>query len=147
MAALTALAGCTKSRQTTAPSTLVGNWRWVMQVNDGMSTGTYTGPPLGDTLTPQSTGIQRTLTFNPDWSYAVVDNGQRVESGMYRFDTLIAPGPMNGPNIILFLAFVRPGLPDSVVNHGLSGDTLVTMTAEITSVGVASIYVRANGGD
>ena len=75
--------GCTKQHSTgttgtTVHSDVVGSWRWVMQHNDGDWAGNWSGPPLGDTLTPQSTGIQEVLNLNANGTYSVVDNGRTV---------------------------------------------------------------------
>ncbi|HTJ14912.1 MAG TPA: hypothetical protein VL547_22900 [Dinghuibacter sp.] len=144
-----ACAACAKHHNTgtVIQSDVVGNWRWVMQHNDGDWAGNWSGPPLGDTLTPQRTGIQEILNLNVDGTYSVVDNGWTVQSGRYRFDTLLIPGgPVVQTGTALVLAFIRPGQLDSTVNHWIVGDTLYTDSQLITTVGVESTYVRDRGG-
>jgi hypothetical protein len=142
--------GCSKNHSTgtTIHSDVVGSWRWVMQHNDGDWAGNWSGPPLGDTLTPQSTGILEVLNLNANGTYAVVDNGRTVQSGLFHFDTLVSPGgPVGGAGPFLVLAFVKPGQPDSLVNHWISGDTLFTDSMVITTVGVERTYVRSGGDE
>lgn len=140
------LSSCRKSGApvSTGVPSLEGNWRWVIQYNDGMFSGNYTGNPTGDTLTPQSTGVQEFLNMTADGSYAVVDNGATVQSGWYKIDTMIVPGPLNGGGAIGFLAFVRPGQPDSLVNHAIYGDTLAIFTMQLppNGPGIMRKYVK-----
>ena len=124
---------------------LIGTWTWVIQVNDGIYTGGYTGNPLGDTLTPGSTGIQETLTFDAGHEWIVTRNGQVAVTGMYKIDTLAIPMPAGATNPFLALDLMRPGEPDSVVNHVVYGDTLAISNMAIGSVGVVRVYVRPVG--
>lgn len=65
---------CSKERQSSADKQLVGQWTWQ---------STSVGSPQ-NTLTPQSTGVQETLTLNSDKSWSKVKNGAVVDNGSFR---------------------------------------------------------------
>ena len=140
------LGGCKKDNSANSAlngstASLVGSWDWVLSYNNGISSGNYMGDPTGDSLTPASTGIYQTLTFNADWSWKLVQNGSLIGIGVFKMDTLFSPG---GP--IAMLDLIRLGGGDSIVNHVIVNDTLVISNPMIVSVGVNKVYVREGAG-
>ena len=145
-----ACASCKKNAQqpgdpaNTMVQQLLGTWNWVLQYNNGIYSGTFTGNPTGDSLTPASTGIHETLTFNTHSQWIVVQNGATVVEGSYKIASIDAPGPAGAARPLLALDLMRPGKPDSLVNHVIYQDTLVISNMLINPVGVNRVYVRAN---
>lgn len=135
--------GCSKKKDSNvASSDVIGSWKWVFQAGSAPNWG---GPTFGDTLTPENTGIQETLTFNPYGNYSVVENGRRVKFGSFKFETIIVPGAPNLGGPMTQLAFVVPGQPDSLVNHLVSHDSLYIMPMLVTTGVTVRIYVRSGG--
>src|SRR6476469_1743087 len=66
------LFSCKKENETNKE--LVGTWSWTRQTNDSW-------PPLDKT--PQTTGINETVSFNADQTYSIVRNNVVAETGRY----------------------------------------------------------------
>jgi len=116
---------------------LIGSWNWVIQHNNGIYSGNFTGNPFGDTLTPANTGISETLRFYANGEWTLLQNGVRVSSGIYKIKTALTPG---GP--VNMLDIVKAGESDSLVNHVVYKDTLTISNPRIVTVGFNRVYVR-----
>jgi hypothetical protein len=154
IALLIASASCKKSSagnqhpETTSDSLiapLLGSWNWVLTVNNGFSSGNFTGDPFGDSTTPASTGITQTLTFNPDDSWFLVQNNSGLANGTFKITQVINPGGSLNEGPLLMLDLISAGGKDSIVNHCISHDTLVISDPLIVTVGRNWVYVRING--
>lgn len=55
-------------------TSIIGKWDWTIQNLDA--------PPFS--ITPQTTGVQETLTFNADGTYSVTTNNKITNSGTYK---------------------------------------------------------------
>jgi hypothetical protein len=117
---------------------LVGSWNWVLQHNNGIYSGNFTGNPFGDSSTPASTHIREVLTFTADGKWSVVRNGQFFEGGTCKIDSLQTPAGWLVPALDL----VKSNGADSLVNHVIRNDTLIISNMLITTVGVDRIYVK-----
>lgn len=116
---------------------LMGNWNWVIQHNNGIYTGGFTGNPFGDTLTPANTGISETLSFYANGEWTLLHNGLKVGSGIYKINQALTPG---GP--VNMLDIIKAGGTDSLVNHTVYKDTLIISNPKIITVGFNRVYVR-----
>ncbi|MBN8837054.1 MAG: hypothetical protein J0I09_07335 [Sphingobacteriia bacterium] len=61
-------------KNTTQTTSVIGEWKWIIQ---------YTNNP-SYTLTPISTGINETLSFNSNSSYSIKQNGVIVSLGTFK---------------------------------------------------------------
>jgi len=102
-------AACKKENETNKE--IVGTWNWVKQTNDSW-------PPVDKT--PQSTGINESVTFNSNLSYSIVRNGSQVETGMYKTEPFTSSSGKSSNKII----FKRELGLDSVHYFLISGSSL-----------------------
>ena len=116
---------------------LVGSWNWVLQYNNGISSGSFSGNPTGDSLTPASTGIRETLQFFADGQWTDTRNGVIFGMGTYKIDTIFTPA---WP--VAALDLVRADGTDSFVNHVIRGDTLTISDMKVVTVDFNRVYVK-----
>ena len=91
---------------------ITGQWRWTIQ---------YTDNPAYNS-TPQSTGIQETLSFTENGMYALTQNGIIKDAGTYRNSTTKSVSGQSIPSIF----YTNSRVSDSVSYYSLTGnnDTL-----------------------
>jgi hypothetical protein len=90
---------------------IFGTWKWVNQTNDSW-------PPVD--VTPQSTGINESVTFNSNHNYSIVRNGNLAETG--KFST--APFTTSSGKTSSKIIFKRESGMDSVHYFQVSGSSL-----------------------
>jgi|SRR4051812_11288897 hypothetical protein len=103
------LFSCKKESETNKE--LVGSWNWVRQTNDSW-------PPVEKT--PQTTGINETVTFSAGQTYSIVRNTIVAETGRYSTSAFISSGGETLNKII----FRRSSGFDSVHYFRISGNSL-----------------------
>ena len=123
-------------------SALAGSWWWILTVNNGITSGNWSGNPTGDSVTPSSSGIYDILTFNANGTWSLTQNNDQVSQGTFKADNLLFPaGILTG----LELDLTPTNGKDSILNFTLSHDTLTLSQPKIDSVGRNWIYVRSAG--
>jgi hypothetical protein len=121
-----------RATQSINDTSLIGTWNWVAKTQ---AIAIY-GPPY-DTLTPQNTGLTKTLTMNSDSSWQLVQNGIVVDGGRFRVLQVITPAKP-----ILALDVIGRSGRDSTINHSIAHDSLYTSSQLYTGTYAVDVYVR-----
>jgi hypothetical protein len=105
---------------------LAGQWIWTVQ---------YADNPAYDS-TPQSTGIEETLSFTTDGNYSLTQNGVVTNSGTYKTSTAKNTSGQNIPDIL----YTNTRVTDSVAYYSLENknDSLFFTYDLIGTVGSGS---------
>jgi len=101
--------GCKKENE--ANKEIFGSWNWVKQTNDSW-------PPVDKT--PQSTGINESVTFNSNQTYTIVRNNIQTEVGTFSTEPFTTTSGKSTNKII----FKRGSGLDSVHYFMINGTSL-----------------------
>ena len=117
--------GSCKKDNTSTSGNIVGQWKWTIQ---------YANNPTFNS-TPQSTGIQETLSFTSS-HYTVTQNGAVTNAGTYRTSTATGTGGQS----VLSILFTNQRITDSVTYYsfGNNSDSLFFSYDLIGTVGSGS---------
>ncbi|HMU10098.1 MAG TPA: hypothetical protein PKC54_08840 [Ferruginibacter sp.] len=117
-----------KNEEIATPSQIEGQWQWTIQ---------YANNPAFNS-TPQSTGINETISFLPGGAYSVVQNNVVINSGTYKTSVTISTRGELIPTIL----YSNNRVTDSVEYYNIvnNADSLVFCHDFIGTVGSGSRY-------
>ena len=122
-----------KKMTTVSSTSLTGNWTWVRQTDSIRDNG-----ELYDTLTPSNTGLTKLLMMNTDSTWSLAENGQMVQTGIFKLLPVYDPGGGRG-----YLLNFQINHVDSTVVYNIIHDSLSTSeNIDDNGKSVIDVYVR-----
>lgn len=121
------LISCKKETVTT-PSPIEGQWQWAIQYADNPAYNS----------TPQSTGINETISFLANGTYSVAQNNVAINSGTYKTSATMSSGGELIPTIL----YSNSRIIDSVAYYKIvsNSDSLIFCHDFIGTLGSGARY-------